>query len=63
MLLVWGEHDVTTQPEAAARSIAAQRPGIEGRLVPGAGHWAQYARADAVNRLLLDGFGTVPFFS
>ncbi|HSN20203.1 MAG TPA: alpha/beta fold hydrolase [Usitatibacter sp.] len=54
VLLVWGEHDVTTQPEAAARSIAGQRAGIEWRIVPGAGHWAQYERADEVNRLLLD---------
>jgi pimeloyl-ACP methyl ester carboxylesterase len=56
VLLVWGEHDVTTQPEAAARSIASQRPGIDWRIVPNAGHWAQYERADAVNRLLLDWF-------
>jgi pimeloyl-ACP methyl ester carboxylesterase len=52
VLLVWGEHDVTTQPEAAARSIAGRRPGIEWRIVPGAGHWAQYERPDEVNRLL-----------
>ena len=56
VLLVWGEHDVTTQPEAAARSIAGRREGIEWRIVPGAGHWAQYERADAVNQLLLDWF-------
>lgn len=56
VLLAWGEHDVTTQPEAAARSIAAQREGIEWRIVPGAGHWAQYERADVVNALLLDWF-------
>lgn len=54
VLLVWGEHDVTTQPEAAARSIADRRAGIEWRIVPGAGHWAQYERPDEVNRLLLD---------
>jgi pimeloyl-ACP methyl ester carboxylesterase len=52
VLLIWGEHDVTTQPEAAARSIAGRRPGIEWRIVPGAGHWAQYERPDEVNRLL-----------
>lgn len=55
VLLVWGEHDVTTDPEAAARSIAAQRPGIAWRIIPGAGHWAQYERPEEVNRLLLDG--------
>jgi len=52
VLLVWGEHDVTTDPEAAARSIAARRAGIDWRIIPGAGHWAQYERADDVNRLL-----------
>jgi pimeloyl-ACP methyl ester carboxylesterase len=56
VLLVWGEHDVTTQPEAAARSIAGQREGIEWRIVPGAGHWAQYERAEEVNALLLAWF-------
>jgi len=56
VLLVWGEHDVTTQPEAAARSIADRRAGIEWHIVPGAGHWAQYERADEVNRLLLEWF-------
>jgi pimeloyl-ACP methyl ester carboxylesterase len=58
VLLVWGEHDVTTDPEAAARAIAAQRPGIAWRIIPAAGHWAQYERAEQVNQLM----GTVPFF-
>jgi pimeloyl-ACP methyl ester carboxylesterase len=56
VLLIWGEHDVTTHPEAAARSIAEGYPERSWRIVPGAGHWAQYERADHVNRLLLDWF-------
>lgn len=56
VLLVWGEHDLTTQPEAAARSIAAGHAQRSWHLVPAAGHWAQYERSDAVNRLLLDWF-------
>lgn len=56
VLLVWGEHDVTTQPEAAARAIAAGRPHISWRIIPAAGHWAQYERPDEMNRLLLDWF-------
>jgi pimeloyl-ACP methyl ester carboxylesterase len=56
VLLVWGEHDVTTEPEAAARSIAQDRDHIAWRIIPGAGHWAQYERAGDVNRLLLDWF-------
>jgi len=64
VLLVWGEHDVTTDPEAAARSIAAGRAHISWRIIPGAGHWAQYERAADMNRLLLDWFknGVVPRF-
>jgi 2-hydroxy-6-oxonona-2,4-dienedioate hydrolase len=56
VLLVWGEHDVTTDPEAAARAISQGRERISWQIVPGAGHWAQYERADEVNRLLLDWF-------
>jgi 2-hydroxy-6-oxonona-2,4-dienedioate hydrolase len=56
VLLVWGEHDVTTQPEAAARSIAEGRPHISWRIIPAAGHWAQYERPNEVDRLLLDWF-------
>jgi len=56
VLLVWGEHDVTTEPEAAARSIAQGRKAISWRIVPGAGHWAQYERAEEVNRLLVEWF-------
>ncbi len=58
VLLVWGEHDVTTHPEAAARSIAGAHPARSWRIVPGAGHWAQYEASEAVNRLLLDWLGT-----
>jgi pimeloyl-ACP methyl ester carboxylesterase len=56
VLLVWGEHDVTTVPEHAARSIARERSGIEWCIVPDAGHWAQYERSTAVNPLLLAWF-------
>jgi len=56
VLLVWGEHDVTTEPQSAARVISEGRDGISWQIVPGAGHWAQYERADEVNRLLLDWF-------
>ena len=62
MLLVWGEHDVTTDPEAAARAISEGRADISWQIIPGAGHWAQYERADEVNRLLLDWFGDRPRF-
>ena len=56
VLLVWGEHDLTTDPEAAARAISEGHERISWRIVPGAGHWAQYERADEVNRLLREWF-------
>lgn len=59
VLLVWGEHDLTTSPEEAARALAGSRPAISWRIVPGAGHWAQYERAEEVNGLLS---GTDPVF-
>lgn len=51
--MAWGEHDVTAQPQEAAALLGAGRPGRTLDVVPGAGHWVQYERADRVNRLLL----------
>ncbi|HXZ50058.1 MAG TPA: alpha/beta fold hydrolase [Usitatibacter sp.] len=56
VLLIWGEHDVTTHPETAARSIAEGHPERAWRIVPDAGHWAQYEAAGEVNDLLIDWF-------
>jgi 2-hydroxy-6-oxonona-2,4-dienedioate hydrolase len=58
LLLAWGEHDVTAEPEAAIRGLVEGRPERQGCIVPGAGHWVQYERADEVNRLLLEWLGT-----
>ena len=57
MLVAWGEHDVTAQPEAAGRALSAGRANCRIHVVAGAGHWAQYEQPDAVNRLLLDWLG------
>jgi pimeloyl-ACP methyl ester carboxylesterase len=56
-MLLWGEHDVTAEPARLVRDLCAGQPNRRGQLIEGAGHWAQYERADAVNRLLL---GTAP---
>lgn len=53
-LLVWGEHDVTAEPERIAAVLAAPLPEARTRVVNGAGHWVQYERADVINPLLLD---------
>jgi pimeloyl-ACP methyl ester carboxylesterase len=57
VLLVWGEHDVTAVPEDVAPGLCAAGPGRRWEVVAGAGHWAQYERADAVNALLGEWFG------
>lgn len=54
LLLVWGEHDVTAQPDVMARSLSEGRTDCQTHVLPGAGHWVQYERAEAVNQLLLD---------
>ena len=58
LLLAWGEHDVTAVPEQAARTLREGRADCATQLVPGAGHWVQYERAQAVNHLLLGWLGT-----
>ncbi len=51
-LLVWGEFDVTADPRPVVASLVAGHPNREGAVIDGAGHWAQYERADEVNALL-----------
>lgn len=51
-LLVWGEFDVTADPRPLVASLVAGHANREGAVIDGAGHWAQYERADAVNTLL-----------
>lgn len=56
-LLVWGEFDVTADPRPLVAQLAAAHPDRRAVVVDGAGHWAQYERADETNRLLVDFFG------
>jgi pimeloyl-ACP methyl ester carboxylesterase len=58
LLLVWGEHDVTADPEVVIRILTKGRNGRAAHIIRGAGHWVQYERADEVNRLLLDWSGS-----
>lgn len=52
-LLLWGEFDVTADPRPLVEKLAAEGPGREGVVIDGAGHWAQYERADEVNARLV----------
>ena len=57
MLFVWGEHDVTGVPEEIAVQLTERHSDREWCVIPGAGHWVQYERADEVNRMLATWFG------
>ena len=54
LLLVWGEHDATAEPQQASRVLAQGRTTCRTHILPGAGHWVQYEVADTVNALLLE---------
>ncbi len=53
--VLWGAEDVIAMPSVAARAAAIRsaRPDSELHLISGAGHWAQYEAAEAVNALLI----------
>jgi 2-hydroxy-6-oxonona-2,4-dienedioate hydrolase len=53
VLLVFGEHDVTTTPLAVASTLVEGHPNREAVVIEGGGHWVQYERAQAVNDALL----------
>ena len=59
ILLAWGEHDVTADPQALARELAHGREGRQAHIVEHAGHWVQYEGAATINRLLVE-FLAVP---
>ena len=57
VLLMFGEHDVTTTPEVVLPPLTKGHPNRAARIVGGAGHWVQYERADAVNEVLRSWMG------
>lgn len=52
VLLAWGEHDVTAEPDIIGPALVQERDGRRLEIIPGAGHWVQYERAGIVNALL-----------
>jgi len=57
LLALWGEHDLTGEPDAIGDSLCRGRAHRRWCVLPGAGHWVQYEAAAAVNRLLVGWFG------
>lgn len=55
---IWGRQDIFLQPgpEDRERALRSVQPSMKMHLVEGAGHWAMYEAADAVNALLLSAF-------
>jgi pimeloyl-ACP methyl ester carboxylesterase len=53
---IWGSADRLASPSVAARieQVRRVRPDTRVSIVPDAGHWTQYERADVVNPLLID---------
>lgn len=56
VLLVWGEHDPTSQIPATAQALLQGHPLRRSILIAGAGHWVQYQRPNEINSLLCDWF-------
>lgn len=56
LLLAWGEHDVTANPDAVSSSLVQRRGPSSSVVFPRSGHWVQYEAADEVNSLLLRWF-------
>lgn len=55
LLLIWGEHDVTAEPELIAAQLQAGRARWHTHIVRDAGHWVQYEKSEQVNALLANG--------
>ena len=60
--IVLGEHDTVLYPSHERRiaHLRSARPDLRLDMIDGAGHWMQYERADAVNRVLIDFFTGEP---
>jgi len=56
LTMVWGEHDPYPTPgvRAVAAVLRERLPGLDARVVDGAGHWVGYEAASAVNPMLVD---------
>jgi pimeloyl-ACP methyl ester carboxylesterase len=55
-LLIWGEHDVTCNPEYLIEKLVNGYSNRAKAVVQDAGHWVQYEKTEQVNQLLIDWF-------
>ena len=60
LLLLFGEHDVTTDPSWVMQNLFAGRSGVAHHIFQGYGHWVQYEAAELVNSRLLDWLASAP---
>lgn len=51
--LIWGEDDVTAVPADAAKAFMQEQDNRDWTIVPRAGHWVQFQKADEINTLLI----------
>lgn len=56
VLMVWGDADVTAEPQQAANMLAQGDPQKIYQIMPGAGHWVQFEKYNEINALLLEWF-------
>jgi pimeloyl-ACP methyl ester carboxylesterase len=58
---IWGERDAMAAPHIAEREALLRRfqPGLDFRVIPGAGHWTPYEAPEAVTAALLEMLGAV----
>jgi pimeloyl-ACP methyl ester carboxylesterase len=56
---IWGSRDAFAAPfiEERRRTLAAVQPGVDFRVIEGAGHWAIYEAPEAANVALLEMVG------
>lgn len=53
-LLVFGQHELTLNPEKVGKKALRLMPNLELEIVPDAGHAAIYDRPEKVNRMIMD---------
>lgn len=59
VLLIWGEHDITCEPEHLIEKLVSGRSNRSSELVVDAGHWVQYEKPDQINTTLIRWFESV----
>ena len=58
---LWGAEDIYSLPNIESRSVLMRtiRPGVDCRIIEGAGHWVMYEAADEFNATILEQLGGI----